>query len=422
MSLSFMTLPKLLLTSVLKTQLKMFPIIDDNGNLQPHFIAIRDGISVNQTEVSNGFKNVMTARFTDAVFFYNNDLKLGLDSMKSKLNKVNFIDGMGNMEEKTNRTINLTKNLAKKLGFTDEEIKLAEESAKFAYADLTSSIVYEFPELQGYMGGVYASKENRPKEVAKALEEFYLPLTASSKLPESKIGALVSLAGKLDTLSANFKAGQVPSGSEDPFALRRQAMGLVRIILANKWQLTIKDLVELSSKDLPENANNRLVELNDFLWQRLQNILEEKQIAQDAIYAVKNYEVPFNVIVERALILQDNLKSEHLLSVGEIARRVVNILKKSPCQNANFSVELLKEPSEIALNKALENLPKNIGNFEENLKNIATLKEPLEIFFKEVMVNDKDEKIRNNRLALLVKLEDVLTRQTADLSKLQKRG
>lgn len=421
MALSFMKLPKKLLTTVLKTQIKMFPVVNKKGELQPHFIAVRDGVSVNQEEVKTGFKNVMTARLTDAVFFFENDLKLGLDEMRKKLKNINFIDGMGTMEDKTKRITDLTNSIAKLLNFSNADTENAKTAATYAYADLASSVVYEFTDLQGYMGGVYAQKEGRTPDVCAALEEFYLPLSASSDLPKTKVGSLVSLAGKLDTLAANFKAGQVPSGSQDPFALRRQAMGAVRIVLANNWPLSINKLVELSSKNLPENENNQLTQLPEFLWQRLQNILEDSLIPEDIISAVKNFDTPLNTVRLNAGILTEQLKSATLQAVAESAKRVANILKQAPQNLPALNTALLKEQEEIALNKAVDNLPKDQDDFAKELKNLSALKQPLEDFFAKIMVNVSEANIKNNRLALLKKVKTVLF-ATADLGKLKKRG
>jgi glycyl-tRNA synthetase beta chain len=421
MALSFMKLPKKLLTTVLKTQIKMFPVVNKKGELQPHFIAVRDGVSVNQEEVKTGFKNVMTARLTDAVFFFENDLKLGLDKMRKKLKNINFIDGMGTMEDKTKRITDLTNSIAKLLNFSNADTENAKTAATYAYADLASSVVYEFTDLQGYMGGVYAQKEGRTPDVCAALEEFYLPLSASSDLPKTKVGSLVSLAGKLDTLAANFKAGQVPSGSQDPFALRRQAMGAVRIVLVNNWPLSINKLVELASKNLPDNENNQLTQLPEFLWQRLQNILEDSLIPEDIISAVKNFDTPLNTVRLNAGILAEQLKSATLQAVAESAKRVANILKQAPQNLPALNTALLKEQEEIALNKAVDNLPNAQDDFAKELKNLSALKQPLEDFFAKIMVNVSEANIKNNRLALLKKVKTVLF-ATADLGKLKKRG
>ncbi|MDR0645512.1 MAG: glycine--tRNA ligase subunit beta, partial [Elusimicrobiota bacterium] len=288
MDIKFLTLPKELVTTALKKQLKMFPVLDEKGILQPHFIALRDGVSVNSEEVRTGFKNVMTARLTDAIFFFGNDIKAGINAMKEKLALVNFIDGMGNMLQKTERVESLAAFFAEKLNLTRQTRQDIQKAASFCYADLTSSVVYEFPELQGYMGCVYAQKAGFKEEVCKAMGEFYMPLTASSRLPQTLEGAILSLAGKIDTLAANFAAGQIPTGSEDPFALRRQAMGAVRIILDKKLNITLREIIDAASAELPPVESSQIGRLYDFIWQRFANILEGEAFEQDEIAAIEN--------------------------------------------------------------------------------------------------------------------------------------
>ena len=215
--LKFLTLPKELITTVLKKQIKMFPVLNDKGEIQPYFIAVRDGVSVNQNEVRDGFKKVMSARLSDAVFFFENDKKEGLEHFQQKLAHVLFLEGLGSMLEKAARTEKLALWLCDKT--QNAALRpVVQYAALHAYADLTSHVVYEFPELQGYMGGEYAALEGKTQEAA-AMRDFYLPLTSTSALPSTLEGNLVALAGKMDTLCGNFLIGQIPSGSEDPFAL-----------------------------------------------------------------------------------------------------------------------------------------------------------------------------------------------------------
>ena len=198
-------------------------------------------------------------------------------------------------------------------------------------------------------------------------------------------------------------------------------MGAVRIILANNWNISINKLVELASKDLPENENNKLAELLEFLWQRFQNILEENQIPDDIISAVKNFEKPLNIVFENAAILKEQLKSHTLQSVAEAAKRVVNILKQAPQNLPVLDNSLLKEDAEIALNNAVDNLPKTDDNFEKELKNLSSLSKYLEDFFAKIMVNTEDAQVKQNRLALLLKVKNILLK-SASLEKLKKRG
>ena len=431
MDIKFLTLPRELITTVLKTQIRMFPVVNDKNELQPHFIAIRDGVSVNQDEVRTGFKNVMTARLTDAVFFYENDLKTGLDTMREKLSTVNFIDGMGNMLEKTQRVEKLSAKLAETLNLSDEQKEVIKQAAHYAYADLTGGVVYEFSELQGYMGGVYADKLGKNKKTAKAIGEFYYPLTASSALPDQLEGAIVSLAGKIDSLAANFAMGQIPTGSEDPYALRRQAMGAVRIIAENKLPISIKQIVEYANALLPK-ANEHTKELENFLWQRLANLLETQGSAADEIAALENTAKAPADILAAGKALAKARASESLLSVAQSAKRVGNILKKADSSvNGEINPSLFEEEQEKDLFNALENTENHLKpylsvateqNYEVILNTLAKLELPLNNFFDKVMVNAEDKAVKNNRLNLLSRINSILTGSIADISKLQKRG
>lgn len=427
MDIKFLKLPKELITTVLKKQLRMFPVVDKQGNLQPHFIAVRDGISVNQDEVRHGFKNVMTARLTDAVFFFENDIKTGLDKMFEKLATINFIDGLGNMSQKTKRVEELCTFISKDLPKeTQEHIQKA---AHYSYADLASSVVYEFSELQGYMGGVYAQKAAMEKDVSTAIGEFYLPLSASSALPKTLCGAIVSLAGKMDSLAANFAANQVPSGSQDPFALRRQAMGAVRIILDKNINIPLQELINKSVALLPKLENSKTDELFGFMWQRFAFLLEQEQISADVIEALAPLkDKTLNQLILIARALNSAKDSPSLMQASQSAKRISNILKKSEIQTLPaLEQKLFSCNQEKVLYNTLRDVKESLNkkktatetDFKEIFSTLALLAAPLEDFFKEVMVNVEEIKIKNNRLALLKEIQVLLTKQVSDLSKLQ---
>ncbi|MDR0735086.1 MAG: glycine--tRNA ligase subunit beta [Elusimicrobiota bacterium] len=426
MDIKFLALPEELIMTVLKKQLRMFPVLDEVGKPQPHFIAVRDGISANADEVREGFKNVMAARLTDAVFFLENDLKTGLDKMRRKLAGVNFIDGMGSMLDKTERVEKLALQITANLD--EKQAAALRNSAKYCYADLTGGVVYEFPQLQGYMGAVYARAAGLGDEAAKAMEEFYLPLSASGELPQSYCGAALSLAGKMDTLAANFAAGNIPTGSEDPFALRRAAMGAVRIMLKHNFALSLNDIIAEAAQNLPPAQNSKISELRAFIWQRAAYVFErEHGLAPDEIAAVEGLEdatLPRALSIARAL--RGSRQSAALAAVGESAKRVGNILKKSGAPAADIDEILLKTEAEKQLYKTLLEVraaaPEKNAAVEDAFAELAKFKDPLERFFSEVMVNDSDEKLRNTRLALLEGVNNLLTKAVADLSKLQKRG
>ena len=426
--LKFLTLPKELVTTVLKKQIKMFPVLNSQGELQPYFIAVRDGISVNQNEVRDGFKKVMSARLSDAVFFFENDKKEGLDAFKEKLKTVQFLEGLGSMYEKSERTRQLADWLCEKTGKTSLQ-QTVDYASSYAYADLASHVVYEFPELQGYMGGQYAALAGQ-KEAAKAMEEFYFPLTSSSALPATETGALVSLAGKIDTLVGNFLIGQIPTGSEDPFALRRQAFGAVRILLEKNIRVSLKELVEKSAALYPAGTPDKgLKELPGFLFQRLALVLEQRGHTASALHAVANwYELPLPQVETLVSALETVKTGEDFALLLEPAKRVCNLLKKAGEVTEQVDEKLLTLPAEKALYDQIHKVDSSLGctvnrastreEYLQILKTYSVFREPLENFFKEVMVNAPEAAVRQNRLALLARVRRYLTQTVADITKL----
>ncbi len=426
--IKFLTLPKELITTVLKKQIKMFPVMNQKGELQPYFIAVRDGISVNQNEVRDGFKKVMSARLADAVFFFENDKKDGLDVFKEKLKTIQFLEGLGSMYEKSSRTQALALWLCEKTGKSalKETVSYA---ASHAYADLASHVVYEFPELQGYMGGQYAALEGH-KDAAKALEEFYFPLTSTSQLPSDEAGLLVSLAGKIDTLVGNFIIGQIPTGSEDPFALRRQAFGAVRILLEKGLPVSLKDLVEKSAALYPAGTVDKgLKELPGFLFQRLALVLEQRGHDVHTLEAISNwYELPLTQVEALVSALEAVKTGAEFTAVLEAAKRVCNILKKADAVTNQVNESLFETTAEKALFATVQQVTKAVAGFspltakkEDFLKVLKTFdafKAPLETFFKDVMVNVDNAALKANRLALLGQVRRLLTQTVADITRL----
>lgn len=425
MDLKALTLPKLLITTVLKEQLKMFPVTDAQGRLQPYFIAVRDGSSENQTEVMSGFKKVMSARLSDAVFFFENDKKEGLNTFHEKLKNIQFLEGVGTMADKALRVQKIAGALCQKLGGTDE--KAVSYAALHCYDDLASHVVYEFPELQGYMGGQYAAlnaKTAEEKQAALAMQECYWPLTSSSALPTTPAGNLVSLAGKLDTLAGNFLIGQIPTGSEDPFALRRQAFAVVRILLENNWNLSVSDVLGITAQAYAPRWTDELTkQLTEFLRQRVSVVLQERGHNPAVFKAVAAWDkLPLTQAQQLAGALEQVQNSDAFTPLRECAKRVENILKKSGPVTGQPDETLFEMPAEKELFKAAAKLPactaKTTPQYLEALRGLQTLQEPLEVFFKDVMVNVPDEKLRNNRLALLAFVREKLNQTGADISAL----
>ena len=425
--IKFLTLPRELITTVLKKQIKMFPVLNKAGELQPYFIAVRDGISVNQNEVRDGFKKVMSARLSDAVFFFENDKKEGISSFKNKLKNISFLEGLGSMYDKSARTQQLALWLCEKTGQTALK-ETVDYAASHAYADLASHVVYEFPELQGYMGAQYAALEGR-KDAAKALEEFYYPLTSTSALPSTTAGQVVSLAGKIDTLVGNFLIGQIPTGSEDPFALRRQAFGAVRILLESALPVSLKELVEKAAALYPAGTTDKgLNELPAFLKARVALVLEQRGRPAALLEAAPNwYELPLTQAEALVSALETVKTDTAFAAVLEAAKRVNNILKKADVSTENVDEKRLTLPAEQALFATLQTVESTLNtlssgadkdNYLARLKACTAFQTPLETFFKEVMVNDPDTAIRQNRLALLARVRSCLSQTGADITRL----
>jgi len=421
----FLALPKELIVTVLKKQLKMFHMENAKGDIEPYFIAVRDGVSVNQSEVRDGFKKVMSARLSDAVFFFEQDLKKGLKFFREKLQTVRFIDGLGTMLDKTERTKKLALWLAEKCGADKAAVS---KIADCAYADLTSSVVYEFPELQGCMGGVYAAKEGLGKNVSAGIAEFYLPLTASSELPETLEGALVSLAGKMDAIAGNFMAGQIPSGSEDPFALRRQAMGIVRMLEHFNMPVTVDGLIQFSAGLYGADAEKTVAPLAEFFRARVENLLEQKNFDKNTVSAVSFHtDKTVNEISAVAAALQNMKNDADLAAVAESAKRVLNILKKAQFEQRAVDEKYFEHDAEKNLyakfNAADAEIKKLSGknlkpaDYEKMFAALAGFKTELAAFFDAVMVNAEDKNVRENRLNLLFRISALLT-GLADITKL----
>lgn len=430
MDLKTLTLPKLLITTVLKQQLKMFPVINKQGELQPYFIAVRDGSSVNQTEVCTGFKKVMSARLSDAVFFYENDQKEGMDAFHRKLQNVQFLEGVGTLADKAKRVEKIATALCRELDLVQEQAAIS-QAALHCYDDLASHVVYEFPELQGYMGGRYAAltaKTADEKAAAKAMEESYWPLTSSSPLPTTVAGNVVSLASKLDTLAGNFLIGQIPTGSEDPFALRRQAFAIVRILLENKWNLSVDQALSIV-QDAYTPTYKWTAQLSDqlrgFIAQRVAVVLHEQGRNESLLKAITNWaELPLTQVGELLAALEQVQTSAEFAAVREAAKRVSNILKKAEVKTTTIDLALFELPAEKELYSTLQRIQKELPatcttqkQYLAALEKLVLLKAPLEKFFTDVMVNVPEVSLRQNRYALLTQTRTLLT-QTADITQL----
>ncbi len=427
----FLELPQPLISLVLKKQLKFFPLLR-SGRVINAFMGIRDGVSEGQNLVREGFERVLVARLNDAVFFFEKDRKRPLESYLEELTRVVYQKDLGTMAEKASRVEKLAKDLIGLLGdFPVSEDSCAEVS-RLCYADLTTNLVKEFPELQGTLGGIYARLDGKDERIALGLEEFYFPIGPKSPIPTTVEGSIASLAGKLDSIAGCFAAGLIPTGSADPYALRRQAFGIIRIALERQLPIDLEKAVSLALKSQPINVSeDRFVhvrdEILDFLWGRAQSFFEEKGFSVDEIRAVKAGALKrLNRTYLRLSAVRAVRKEADFEPLAISFKRASNILKQAQYENGNgvLSPERLIEPSEIALLKILIDLENSVkekidsDDFEGSLKTLVQIKPHLDLFFEKVMVMAEDPGLKEARLQLLSKMVR-LFKQIADLSELQ---
>ncbi|MBI3298504.1 MAG: glycine--tRNA ligase subunit beta [Elusimicrobia bacterium] len=429
-------LPAALLSMVMKTQLMFFPILGKDGALTADFIGVRDGVSEGQREVQAGFERVIAARLSDARFFFGRDRETRLAYHAQKLARVSFQKGLGTLADKTERVAQLSEWLAH--GVLQDravDVSAVATASRLVYADLVTGVVGEFPELQGVMGGVYARAEGLDEKVALTLEQFYQPTQARGPLPAHLEGALVSLAGKLDTVCAMLAAGFKPSGSEDPFALRRLGNGAVRIVLERQLPVDLEaavekamELVAARGAENPFDAALARAETLEFLWQRVESLFGEKGYRPDELKAVKvgglkNLARTFHRLAAVHALRPD----PDFVPVAAAFKRAANILKQAGVdarEDGAVDAERLSEPAERGLYAALTRLEGDLrekaaqGDFETALRALVGLKPDVDLFFEKVMVMVEDADVKKNRLALLARLTRLFT-LVADISQIQ---
>ncbi|MBI5246539.1 MAG: glycine--tRNA ligase subunit beta [Elusimicrobia bacterium] len=427
---SHMKLPAELLKLVMKKQLKFFPVVTKDGLLHPFFVGVRDGLSSGNELVREGYQRVLEARFNDAAFFVGRDSATTLESQLPKLERVTYQKALGSMSQKAARVEELAAWIGERLRQTapvDEQA--VRRASKLVYADLVTDVVKEFPELQGHMGGVYARKDGESEKVALAIEQFYYPVAAKSPAPATAEAAVVSLAGKLDSLAGCFAAGLIPTGSADPFALRRPALGLIRIVLEKQLPLDLDEAVaralSLQPVAVPEPAKLAAT-LSDFIWGRAQSLFEDMKYAVDEVRSVragalKNFPNAFLRLAALRAVRRD----PSFEPLAAAFKRASNILKQAKsgdgvaCDRA-----LLRDQADYDLYDALvaaEGAANDRivrGDFEGGLKSLVGVKPHLDTFFDKVMVMVEDESLKSQRIALLSKLVRAF-RRVADLSEIQ---
>jgi glycyl-tRNA synthetase beta chain len=425
----FLALPAPLLSLVLKKQLKFFPVLAARG-LASAFVGVRDGKSESQAQVRYGYERVLTARLSDAAFFLERDRKTTLEAKLPQLERVTYQKALGSMSDKARRVAGLTRWLcaAVRQDSPVDEAS-AEAVAKLAYADLVTDVVREFPELQGAMGGFYARSEGQDERIALGLEQFYYPVASKTPLPATDEGALASLAGKLDSLAGTFSAGMIPTGSADPYALRRQAAGVVRILLEKQLPIDLDAALDQAFSLQPVKSTEAPAQLRDFIWGRAQSMFEELGYKTDEIRSVRvgSFQSLPRTVLRLSAIHKARVQPE-FETIAAAFKRAANILRQAKWDDGRpVERAKLQAPVELALLDSLEEVEGRVhekllaGQFEESLRAMTALKARLDSFFEGVMVMVEDQELRRQRLALLGKLVR-LFKNVADLSELQTPG
>ena len=426
----FLEVPQECLILTMQTNQKYFALTDQQGKLRNRFLIVSNIETIKPDAIISGNERVVRPRLADARFFFQQDQKRSLASRVADLGKVVYHNQLGSQLERAKRVQSLAIGIAKKLN-TDE--KLASRAAEIAKTDLLTDMVGEFPELQGIMGRYYATHDGENPEVASACSEHYMPRFAGDTLPQSQTGTILAIADKLETLVGIWGVGLAPTGDKDPYALRRHALGICRLLLEKNFSLSLPDLIELahaqfSQKDIQEKANPAAI--YEFIIDRLRTYLRDQSVAgkpftSAEIDAVLSQEpAQINDLILRLTALREFNALAEATQLAAANKRISNILKKTTTAiPAKCSSKLLQIPAEASLHKALESITPALNaayekrQFVEFLKALVALSAPIDQFFADVMVMDPNPELRDNRLALLQQLHQKMN-LVADLGKL----
>jgi glycyl-tRNA synthetase beta chain len=411
----------------MKANQKYFPLLDANGNLTNKFLIVSNISPDDPSAVIGGNERVVRPRLADAKFFFDQDRKKTLESRLEGLNKVVYHNKLGSQGGRTERVRAIASAIALVIGGNDLATK-ADKAAQLAKTDLVTDMVGEFPELQGIMGRYYAQYENLNDDIAYAIEDHYKPRFAGDELPRNQVGVVVALADKLETLVGLFSIGEKPTGDKDPFGLRRQALGIIRMLIECKLSLEFSKLIQdvLSQFNADSNTEAAMIQsIKEFCFDRLSVNLREQGASPQEVDAVLslNPEI-LSDIPQRLAAVRTFSTLNQAPALAAANKRVSNILKKVEGEvKAEVNTNLLQEPAEIALNEAVSKVKPEAdklfenGDYTASLKTLAALKAPVDAFFDNVMVNADDPALKANRLGLLATLHQTMNR-VADLSKL----
>ena len=424
----FLTLPDAVLVATMKDHQRYFPVVDATGKLMPHFIAVSNIESKNPDTVRIGNERVLRPRLKDAAYFFQVDSGKSLEERQEALKGVVFQEKLGTMYDKAGRIARLAGHVASALGENPDDVKLARRAGQLCKCDLLTQMVVEFPELQGLMGGEYAARSDETEKVCKAITESYMPRFAGDVIPTSPTGRAVAMADKLDSLVGIFSAGEAPTGDKDPYALRRAALGVLRTIIEGELNLDLEKLVSdaLDGYEGAFEVGDIADRVYDFMMDRLRAYFSEQGVPTGVFLAVqsRNPTRPLD-FAKRVHAVTEFLKLPEAESLASASKRIQNILKQAG-DGIPETVDdnLFAEDAEWDLASKLVVLSPKVkemlkqGDYTNAMASLAGLRDNVDLFFDTVMVMDEDEKVRDNRLALLNSISGLFL-ETADISRLQ---
>lgn len=413
----YLAVPDEVLVTSMKEHQRYFDVRNAAGDLLPHFVSVRNGNSDKIENVIKGNEKVLIARLEDAEFFYSEDQKLTIDQCVAKLKNVTFHEKIGSIYEKMQRVGVEAQIIGENVGLTTEELADLQRASEIYKFDLVTNMVGEFPELQGIMGEKYALLQGEKPAVAQAIREHYLPISSEGELPISNVGAVLAIADKLDSVLSFFAVGMRPSGSNDPYALRRQSYGIVRIIADKEWKFPFAGLQRMIEAKV--NADQTLygVELTDadkqvldFMYARLRQYFLTQNIRHDVIDAVINAEEEdIHRLFETAEMLKSHLNDEDFKPSIEALTRVINLAKKAQAEEIAINPALFENEAETALYNAVIELKARFEHqtVEQNYGSLVALRPLIEAYFEQTMVMVDDEAVRNNRLLQLRQIAEM---------------
>lgn len=419
----FLSLPDVVITTPMREHLRYTPVYSPEGDLLPYFITIRNGNEEYADVVAEGNEKVLEARLEDARFFFDNDREKPLEDYVSQLGGIVFQEKLGTMADKTQRISDLVARIGEILAVGDKTVESAKRACYLSKADLMTNMVQEFTELEGIIGSIYAKLDGEESVVSDAIREQYMPVASGADLPESTTGTIVSLADKFDTICGLFAIGEVPTGSQDPFALRRKAIGILRMINEKHWELSLSDCIDASlfsfvdSMGLVFDKEEVRKQILKFFRGRIDTMLDADGIRYDIIQALNDIDGEDSLrVFEKAQAMQNFFKDGDRKSFLEAVTRVENIASKNEPKDKTIDEAILTEEERALYDKVLEVEAELDEAYRKRddaryLALLDSLTDAIHLYFDRVMIMAEDEGLRNNRLALIQRIDALVQRE-----------